>query len=342
MRGRFLLTDADDSTLHNASSDTGHCSVLPRETLEALLPRPGGIYVDATFGDGGHTEALLAASAPDGRVIALDRDAAAVERGTPRVQAAAGRLQLLHARFSQLAAIVEPLGLKERVDGILFDVGLSSRQLDARTRGFSFRLDGPLDMRMDQTTPAPTAAELLNRLPAEALADLFFQYGEERHARKAARAIVEQRRTQPFATTRQLARLLERILPAGGPIHPATRIFQALRIAVNQELEELTQGVQTALELVAPGGRVAVISFHSLEDRIVKHTFRAATAPPPPPTGPAAWLPVTTPPQVLKFRLPFSRPVTPDTLEIRANPRARSAKLRVIERLPAPSLDRIP
>ncbi|MBF0213104.1 MAG: 16S rRNA (cytosine(1402)-N(4))-methyltransferase RsmH [Magnetococcales bacterium] len=317
-----------------SSGNGGHCSVLPRETLEALAPRPGGLYVDATFGDGGHTRAILAAAAPDGRVIALDRDPDAVQRGE-RLAATLppGRFTMLHSPFGRLGTLLEARGLMGTIDGILFDIGLSSRQLDSPDRGFSFRLDGPLDMRMDHSNDCPTAADLINRMSPEALADLFFRYGEERHARKAVRAIVARRDEAPFTTTRDLATLLERILPAPGRIHPATRIFQALRIAVNRELEELENGVQAALEAVAPGGRVAVISFHSLEDRIVKQAFRAVALPPPTPTGPAALLPMRLPRFIPRFRLVCHKPLTPDEAEMEHNPRARSAKLRVIERL---------
>ncbi|MBF0273255.1 MAG: 16S rRNA (cytosine(1402)-N(4))-methyltransferase RsmH [Magnetococcales bacterium] len=329
------MTGAND-THHAASAGyEGHCSVLPQETLDALAPRPGGLYVDATFGDGGHTRALLAASAPDGRVIALDQDPEAVQRGASLVAASQGRLTILHTPFGQLGRLLEERNLTGTVDGCLFDVGLSSRQLDTPQRGFSFRLDGPLDMRMDHSNHHPTAADLINRMTPEAMTDLFFRFGEERHARRAVRAIVEQRVTQPFVTTRQLAALLERVLPAGGRIHPATRIFQALRIAVNRELEELENGVNAALAALAPGGRVAVIAFHSLEDRIVKQIFRAAALPPPTPTGPAALLPRLPEPFVPKFRLLHNKPLTPGEAETAANPRARSAKLRTIQRLPA-------
>ncbi|MBF0418524.1 MAG: 16S rRNA (cytosine(1402)-N(4))-methyltransferase RsmH, partial [Magnetococcales bacterium] len=225
------MQEANDHVAHGDSE--GHRAVMPQETLAALAPRPGGLYVDATFGSGGHTRLLLAASAPDGRVIALDRDPEAVARGTSVAETLAGRLEMIHTPFGRMRSHLTERGLMGRIDGVLFDVGVSSRQLDVAQRGFSFRLDGPLDMRMDPTSDTPTAADLLNQMPVETLADLFFQLGEERHARRAARAIVARRAREPFSSTLQLAALLEQSLPHAGRIHPATRIFQALRIAVN-------------------------------------------------------------------------------------------------------------
>ncbi|MBF0340660.1 MAG: 16S rRNA (cytosine(1402)-N(4))-methyltransferase RsmH [Magnetococcales bacterium] len=337
MQGSACLRGPGNNDPGDHAGQNGHISVLPQETLAALEPVAGGVYVDATFGDGGHTRALLNASAPDGRVIALDRDPEAISRGEALARDFGERLTLIHSPFGQLGRLLEERGLDGRVDGILFDVGVSSRQLDTPGRGFSFRLDGPLDMRMDTSSDTPTAADLLNRMSAEALADLFFHLGEERHSRKAARAIVAQRTATPFATTRQLATLLERVLPFAGRIHPATRIFQALRIAVNRELEELSSALTAAMAALAPQGRVAVISFHSLEDRIVKQTFRAAALPPPTPTGPAALLMPFGPVFVPGFRLPFNRPLTPGDAETATNPRARSARLRVIQKLPPAS-----
>ncbi|MBF0261159.1 MAG: 16S rRNA (cytosine(1402)-N(4))-methyltransferase RsmH [Magnetococcales bacterium] len=326
-----------EATEHAAHDDSGgHRAVMPDETIQALAPRPGGCLVDATFGSGGHTRLLLAASAPDGRVIALDRDPEAVERGLALAATLAGRLEMIHAPFGGLATHLGSLGLIGRIDGVLFDVGVSSRQLDVAQRGFSFRLDGPLDMRMDPSSDGPTAADLLNRQSPETLTRMFWDLGEERHARRAVRAIVARRTREPFATTTQLATLLEQNLPHAGRIHPATRIFQALRIAVNRELEELESGLDAALQALAPGGRVAVISFHSLEDRIVKQRFRALTLPPPPPSGPAALLPIRPAPFKPGFRLPHVRPIVPSDAEIATNPRARSAKLRVIERVGDP------
>lgn len=311
----------------------GHCSVLLNETIAALQPVSGGLYVDATFGDGGHTLAVLEASAPDGRVLALDRDPEAIERAGPIVAALAGRLTIVHSPFGQLETVLAARGLVGKVDGFLFDVGVSSRQLDAPQRGFSFRQDGPLDMRMDHSTTTPTAADLVNHLDTEAMAEIFFRFGEERFARRAARAIAQQRTSLPFSTTGQLAALLERVLPHSGRIHPATRIFQALRIAVNRELDELTAGLNASLSALALQGRVVVITFHSLEDRIVKQTFRQAALPPPPPTGPAALLAPDKEPFRPCFGLPFTRPILPAPDEIDRNPRARSAKLRVLQKL---------
>ncbi len=324
-----------------APPESGHCSVLLTEAVQALQPVRGGFYVDATFGNGGHTQAILAASAPDGQVLALDRDPAAILRGQHLVKAMPERLTLVHTPFGQLGPLLAAHQKMGKVDGILFDVGLSSQQLDTPQRGFSFRLDGPLDMRMDDSTNSSTAADLVNQLTSEALADIFFHYGEERLARKAARAIVEQRTKTPFTTTRQLATLLEKVLPRNYKIHPATRIFQALRIAVNQELDELTTGLTATLPALALQGRIVVITFHSLEDRIVKQTFRQAALPPPPPTGPAALLRPSREPFRPQFGLPITKPLIPGPEEIQHNPRARSAKMRVIQRL-LPPLDATP
>ncbi|MBF0181773.1 MAG: 16S rRNA (cytosine(1402)-N(4))-methyltransferase RsmH [Magnetococcales bacterium] len=311
----------------------GHNSVLLHETIAALRPVPGGVYLDATFGDGGHALGLLRASVPGGRVVALDRDPEAVARGQRLAEATEGGLTVRQARFGTLKNLLAEERLAGRVDGFVFDVGVSSRQLDTPERGFSFRLDGPLDMRMDQAGAAPTAADLVNRMPAEGLEELFGRFGEERFARRAARAIADRRRASPFTTTRDLATLLERVIPGDGRIHPATRIFQALRIAVNEELAELSNGLAAAMEAMAPEGRIAVITFHSLEDRIVKQTFRKAALPPPTPTGPAAWLPVSREPFRPRFALDPARPILPGEEEIRRNPRARSAKLRVLRAL---------
>ncbi|MBF0295881.1 MAG: 16S rRNA (cytosine(1402)-N(4))-methyltransferase RsmH [Magnetococcales bacterium] len=311
----------------------GHNSVLLQETIAALRPVPGGVYLDATFGDGGHALSLLQAALPGGRVVALDRDPEAVARGQRLAGETEGGLTVRQARFGMLQEVLAEERLTGRVDGIVFDIGVSSRHVDTPERGFSFRLDGPLDMRMDQTTAAPTAADLVNRMPAEALTELFLRFGEERFARRAARAIADSRRNAPFATTRELATLLERVIPGDGRIHPATRIFQALRIAVNEELTELSSGLAAAMEAMAPQGRIAVITFHSLEDRIVKQTFRKAALPPPTPTGPAAWLPATREPFRPRFALDPARPILPGEEEIRRNPRARSAKLRVLRAL---------
>lgn len=307
-----------------------HLSVLLNEAVAGLAPHPGGVYVDATLGGGGHAAALLAVSAPHGRVVALDRDPAAVANAQPLVEAAGGRLEVILSPFGRLGEVLAERGL-ERVAGVLFDLGVSSHQLDTAERGFSFQREGPLDMRMGVGAGA-SAAELVNSLGERELADLFFRYGEERHSRRLARAVVEARRREPITTTARLAQLIATAMPGGrGPIHPATRVFQALRIAVNDELGELERGVAAALEVLEPGGRVAVITFHSLEDRIVKTLFREAASPTVPP-GPAGWLQPRAPEP--RFRLVTRKPLVPGEGETAGNPRARSAKLRIVERLP--------
>ncbi|MBF0136417.1 MAG: 16S rRNA (cytosine(1402)-N(4))-methyltransferase RsmH [Magnetococcales bacterium] len=313
-----------------------HVPVMATEVLTALVPQHEGIgegvHVDATFGGGGHSACLLTATAPAGRVIALDRDPEAIAHGSEAVQSWQGRLTLLHGNFGQLAEHLRGLGIRQ-VDGIVFDLGVSSRQLDIPERGFSFQTDGPLDMRMNPARGA-SAADLVNRLGQDELADLVFRNGEERYARRVARAIIAARRQTPLTTTRQLAKLLERTVPGKrGDIHPATRTFQALRIAVNDELGELRSGLVSGLACLKPGGRMAVISFHSLEDRLVKETFRQGARPshvgdpklPPPLTS------VVPEPTV---RLITRKPWLPTAAEVQKNPRARSARMRVAERLP--------
>ncbi len=283
------------------------------------------------------------AVAPDGRVLALDRDPEAVARGAQKVAAHGGRLMLFQTPFSGFTAALDHFGLGAP-NGALFDIGVSSRQLDEGRRGFSFMHDGPLNMRMDGgqgveagEETAPTAADLVNMLEVGELADLIWRYGEERHARRIARAVVAQRAERPFHTTRELAELLEKVVPAPRrgrkgqvikKIHPATRTFQALRMAVNSELDELRQGLDAAMKGMAVGGRIAVISFHSLEDRIVKRRFREAAQPSYDPRFPMAPMPSPT------LRLITRKPIRPGEAECAANPRARSARLRVAERLP--------
>ncbi|MBF0612327.1 MAG: 16S rRNA (cytosine(1402)-N(4))-methyltransferase RsmH [Magnetococcales bacterium] len=303
-----------------------HQSVLSQEAVSGLVPASGGRYVDATFGGGGHALAILEASAPDGLVIGLDRDADALHHATPLVQRFPTRLKLIHSPFSQLGTILESLQVPA-VHGILFDLGVSSWQLDQSERGFSFMRDGPLDMRMDQQQPT-TAAQLVNTLPEGELANLIFQLGEERHSRRLARAIVHDRRQNPFTTTRQLASLAERVIPGRSPIHPATRTFQALRMAVNGELEELQTALEQAYNALLPGGRMAVISFHSLEDRMVKQFFQNLARPPLPPGCDPR-----TPDPPSRLRILTRKPVVANEEEVNRNPRARSAKLRIGERL---------
>ncbi len=287
-----------------------HVSVLAQEVLTGLAVRPSGHYLDATVGGGGHS-ALLLAAADDVRVTAIDQDHAALAAAADRLKTYGDRVQFWHGNFSEY----DPGDL--RFDGIIADLGVNSAQLDTAERGFSFRLEGTLDMRMNQTQSL-TAAEIINRWDETALADIFFTYGEERLSRRIARRIVERR---PFQTTTELAEAIARCVPASyryGKIHPATRTFQALRIAVNRELDALEQFLQKAPQWLAPQGRLAIISFHSLDDRLVKHSLRGS--------------PLV---QVLT-----KKPILPTDTEIKANGRSRSAKLRIAERLdPTSSMD---
>ena len=293
-----------------------HEPVLTSEVLRFLEPSRGGLFVDCTVGLGGHARALLEAGAS--RVLGLDRDpdALAAARGT--LAAYADRVELVHADYRSLDAVLDARGIAA-VDGALADLGVSSMQLDSDARGFSFRREGPLDMRMDRTA-GPTAADLVNTAPEPELADVIWRYGEERFSRRIARRIVEARARQPIATTGELAAIVRRAVPVRGyqRIDPATRTFQALRIWVNRELEGLDDFLRTAVRRLRGGARLVVITFHSLEDRVVKHTLRALAG------GPGALVTVLT-----------RRPVVPDEAEIDRNPRARSAKLRSAERLPA-------
>jgi 16S rRNA (cytosine1402-N4)-methyltransferase len=291
------------------ADDALHVPVLLREVVEALRPERGGVFVDCTLGLGGHTRALLEAGAT--RVIGIDRDRSALAAAAARLGALADRLEPVHADYRTLPAVLDQRGV-ERVHGVLADLGLSSMQLDAEGRGFSFRRDEPLDMRMDQSG-GPTAADLVNRADEVELADAIFAFGEERYSRRIARALVAAR---PITTTGQLAAVVRRAVPARGwqRIDPATRTFQALRIWVNGELDGLDRFVQDAADRLEPGGRLAVITFHSLEDRIVKHAMRGLAA-----DAPGA------------FRVLTKKPIVPADDEVAANPRARSAKLRVGE-----------
>jgi 16S rRNA (cytosine1402-N4)-methyltransferase len=310
----------------SAHHSVRHRPVLLAEAVAALRPRAGGRYLDGTFGGGGHAAALLAASAPDGRVLALDRDPAAVARGQALAAASGGRLVVRQANFADLAAVATAEGVAP-LDGILLDLGVSSFQLDEAARGFSFQAEGPLDMRLDPTSGRPASA-LVNELPERELADLIFQYGEERASRRIARAIVQARARAPLRTTGDLARAIAAAVgrPPGG-LHPATRTFQALRIAVNDELGALERALAGALTVLAPGGRLVVISFHSLEDRIVKQFFRReATDCLCPPS-----LPVCQCGHRARLRIITKHPITPGPAEVAANPRSRSAKMRVAE-----------
>jgi len=313
--------------------EEGHLPVLAEEVVEILRPAPGSLQIDATVGGGGHTERILEATDPDGRLLGLDADGAAIARVDRRLRPRFGdRLVLRQANFRDLADVAPAAGFGA-VDGLLFDLGLSSTQLADRTRGFGFRAGGPLDMRFDARRGVP-AAELIASLDAAELAALFRRYGEEPNAGRIARAIVDARRTTQIETAEQLASIVERAVPvnprARRRIHPATRVFQALRIAVNEELDALQAGLAAAMNLLRPGGRLVVLSYHSLEDRIVKRFIAAerkgCTCPPE--------LPVCVCGRNPRLR-PVGKPVTPKPEEIAANPRSRSARLRAAERIAA-------
>ncbi|MFQ3535893.1 MAG: 16S rRNA (cytosine(1402)-N(4))-methyltransferase RsmH [Aggregatilineales bacterium] len=310
------------------SSEAPHQPVLLAEVLEALQPgqHPEGRFIDGTLGAGGHAAALLSA-APHARLLGIDRDPRSLAIAQGRLAAFGERAVLVHANFDQIAAIAAQHAFAPS-EGILLDLGFSSMHVDDPERGFSFRADAPLDMRYDPQSGVPSAADLLNTLSLEALADLLYTYGEERESRRLARAIVAAR---PLLTTRQLAQLIEHTLPRREKIHPATRTFQALRIAVNDELGALERALPQMVALLRQGGRVAIISFHSLEDRIVKHFFaRESTACLCPPRQPRC-----TCEHKATLRLITRKPITPSAVELAANPRSRSAKLRVAERLPS-------
>ena len=309
------LSNGDDIS---QQTRLAHLPVLLDEVVTWLAPRPSGLYCDATVGLGGHARSVLERSAPDGRLVGIDRDPAALEAARAALQPFGDRVTLVHARFSQAREVLERLGMVP-IDGFLIDLGVSSPQLDRPERGFSFRNDGPLDMRMDPTT-GETAADLLRRVDEEELASIIRDYGEERHAARVARAIVDARRAGDLDTTGKLAALVARAIPRHEyGKNPATRTFQALRIAVNQELDELERFLSVATDCLRPGGRLCVIAFHSLEDRIVKRRLRALAGRDG--AGPA----------VLRI---LTKHVVPASGAERArNPRARSAHLRAAERV---------
>jgi 16S rRNA (cytosine1402-N4)-methyltransferase len=312
-----------------APTGPGHVPVLLAEAMEALDPREGGLYVDGTFGAGGYTRALLDHGA---RVIALDRDPSAVRAGEALKASSGGQLELVEARFGELDEAVKRLGV-DAVDGVVLDIGVSSMQLDEAARGFSLRFDAPLDMRMGSS--GRSAAEILRDEDEATIADILFHYGEERASRRIARAIVADRETKPFTSTLELARMIARVAPArrGELTHPATRAFQALRIAVNDELSELAYGLSAAEQLLAVGGRLVVVTFHSLEDRIVKQFFAARSG-----RGRAASRRLPGEPAEAEptFEVPRGQPIEASEAEISANPRSRSAKLRFGVRSSAP------
>ncbi|HKP67841.1 MAG TPA: 16S rRNA (cytosine(1402)-N(4))-methyltransferase RsmH [Pyrinomonadaceae bacterium] len=307
-----------------------HRSVLLDETLQMLDPNRGGVFVDATLGMAGHSEAILRAN-PDNILIGLDQDLAAIGLATERLQSFGKRSHIVHSSFSQLKPVLDELGY-ERVDAILADLGVSSLQLDDAKRGFSFRFDAPLDMRMDASADIPTAADLLETLSEEEIANIIYRFGEERFSRRIARRVIERRKAgNPVRTTGELTELVERSVRRSpkDKIHPATRTFQALRIAVNRETEVLEQFVVDAVESLKTEGRLAIITFHSLEDRIVKQAFQRLSG--------KCQCPPKIPQCICGARREVEiltrKPIAPGEEETAANPRSRSAKLRAVRKI---------
>src|SRR5450759_603316 len=327
VQSQFLYPVCTRSRVMNPAGKR-HIPVLVREAVEMLSPRDGGLYVDATFGAGGYSRAILDTAGT--RVVGIDRDRSSISAGFDLVDRSGGRLTLVEDRFSNLAEICAAQGV-QGVDGVVMDVGVSSMQLDEAERGFSFRLGGPLDMRMGHD--GPTAADVIARASEADLANIIYIFGEERHSRAVARAIVAARQQAPVTTTRALADIVSTVVwSKPGEIHPATRTFQALRIFVNEELDELHLALAAAERVLKPGGRLVVVSFHSLEDRIVKNFLveRAKAG------GGSRHLPEVAQ-AAPSFSILTKRPVAPGDDEISANPRARSAKLRAAERTAAPA-----
>jgi 16S rRNA (cytosine1402-N4)-methyltransferase len=305
-----------------------HVSVLVREVIELLCPQPGKRYLDGTLGGGGHSEELLRLSSPDGEVLGLDRDDEALVAARERLRRFDCRLITRQASFADAGDILREIGWR-RVDGVILDLGISSHHIDSPERGFSFRAEARLDMRMERQQFLD-AEQIVNTFPQGELERIFRDYGEEPRARRLARAIVDQRKTQPIKSTSELVRLVERVAGVRRrEHHPATQVFQALRIAVNQELQHLERFLETGYEILQPAGRMAIISFHSLEDRMVKTAFRTWNRA------------CVCPPRVLRCRCGWSqkaklltkKPIVPSAAEIGSNPRARSAKLRAVERI---------
>ena len=307
-----------------------HLPVMPEEVIRFLAPTSGGIYVDGTVGGAGHAALILEASSPDGMLIGFDRDKEALTAAEERLLPFGDRARLEHGNFAGIAEALAELGI-ERIDGILLDLGVSSPQLDRAERGFSFQKDAPLDMRMDRSSGA-TVAELLNTLPERELARIIRDYGEERWAKRITAFIVRAREESPVETTMQLVEIVKAAVPRGAweeRLHPATRTFQALRIAVNDELASLEKGLDLGVRMLSQGGRVVVIAFHSLEDRIVKNSFRrlahGCTCPRDFPYCVCGNKPM--------LRVLTGKPVMAGETEIEVNPRSRSARLRSAERL---------
>ncbi len=291
-------------------SEIYHPPVLLDESISMLKAREGGIFVDATLGGGGHTEAILKAN-PKNRVIGIDRDEEAIERAIKRLEPYGDRVSIYHANFSQIGEVLEAEGIGE-VNGVLFDLGVSHFHLRGE-RGFTVWKEQPLDMRMDRRQKL-TAREVVNELSERELADVIFKYGQERFARKIAREIVRRRKEKPIETTTELAQIVEEVIPkklwAGRKKHPAIKTFQAIRIFVNKEFEEIEKGIPSAAEFIKPGGRIVVITFHSLEDRLVKNILRSLQG----------------------FKVVTKKPIEPSPEEVKENPASRSAKLRAAER----------
>jgi len=318
--GPLILEEA-----HEMEDFSYHCPVLAQETVELLAPRPGSLVVDATCGGGGHTDAILKAGAD---VLALDQDPDAIEYTREQLAHVGSRVTLRQANFRNADKILDELGIAT-VGGALVDLGVSSRQLENAERGFSMMRNGPLDMRMDPRNQTTTAADIVNNYTEEQLTQLFRELGEEPAARRIANLILKTRKTIPFRDTLPLARAIEKVVGRHGRRHPATQVFQALRMEVNDELGALEQGLRVLTSRLEPGARIAVISFHSLEDRIVKNFFRERSR---------EWLDKPEWPEPKRnpeydLRLVTSKPVEPGEEEQRANPRSRSAKLRVAEKL---------
>ncbi len=312
-----------------SGAEFSHQPVLLQEVIEALRVRPDGVYVDGTYGRGGHTAAILARLGDEGRLILMDKDPQAIERARHELSTD-DRVTIIHDDYAQLALHIESLGLGRMVDGVLLDLGVSSPQLDDQQRGFSFQHNGPLDMRMDSSR-GETAEQWINRADEKEIADVLWRFGEERHSRRIARRIVEARRQQPIGDTATLAALIAGCVPAGRERkHPATRCFQAIRMRINQELEHLKQVLDGIFDVLKVGGRLLVISFHSLEDRIVKRFFKLHATPPRLPRG----LPVRDEdiPGNAPLRI-IGRALKASPREIEQNPRSRSAILRTAERI---------
>ncbi len=312
-----------------------HFSVLYQETLDGLALQPAGRYIDGTLGAGGHSYGILSATTPDGQLMAFDADPVALALAAERLKEFGERVRLIQRNFAEMARQALAAGFAP-VDGVVLDLGVSSMQLDDMGRGFSFQGDGPLDMRFGPVQGSLTAAEIVNSWPEERLMKLFFELGEDSQSRRLARAIVEARKNQRFETTGQLAALLQK---AGGgrvpgrdkhPIHPATKVFQALRMEVNQELTRLSEGLAGAVEILKPGGRVAVISFHSLEDRVVKHFMQHEASTQVRPEGGPPGLAF---PKEARLKILTKKPLIAGEVEMSQNRRSRSAKLRIAEKI---------